>query len=202
MDRRSVVGQAIGSRGLLFESRKTEPQTTKTDRPGHILLRGLRFGIIVLSTAINYLDRQLRAAFAPALKNEFRLNNAIYALMARPAGTFIEQSRLNAGASAAVMVWSFASVATWITRAFAGLLGRRTLLGIAGATGIPSSRKANATYLRPAPLIAAVMAARFGWQFTFVVSGVLGLAWVPLVCVALSFTPLVGVGMPLADLAP
>ena len=77
------------------------------------------------------------------------------------------------------MVWSFASVATGFTRTFSGLLGCRTLLGIAEATGIPSSGKANATYLHPrelalgtginsigvslggilAPLIAAVMAA-------------------------------------------
>src|SRR5580658_2557204 len=174
-------------------------------------LRWLAIGIIVLSTAINYLDRQLLAAVAPALKSEFHLNNAgygriqsvfsiAYALIAPLAGMFIDKVGLNAGASAAVMVWSFASVATGFTRTFPGLLGCRTLLGIAEATGIPSSGKANATYLHPrelalgtginsigvslggilAPLVAAVMAARYGWRSTFVVCGVLGLAWLPL----------------------
>jgi ACS family hexuronate transporter-like MFS transporter len=174
-------------------------------------LRWLAIGIIVLSTAINYLDRQLLAAVAPALKSEFHLNSAgygriqsmfsiAYALMAPLAGMFIDRVGLNAGASTAVIVWSFASVATGFTRTFTGLLGCRTLLGIAEATGIPSSGKANATYLHPrelalgtginsigvslggilAPLIAAVMASRYGWRSTFVLCGVLGLAWVPL----------------------
>ena len=124
------------------------------------ILRWLAICIIVLSTAINYLDRQLLAAVAPALKSEFHLNNAgygriqsvfsiAYAFMAPFAGMFIDRVGLNAGASAAVMVWSFASVATGFTRTFSGLLGCRTLLGIAEATGIPSSGKANATYLHP-----------------------------------------------------
>lgn len=175
------------------------------------ILRWLAVGIIVLSTAINYLDRQLLAAIAPALKSEFHLNNAgygriqsvfsiAYALVAPFAGMFIDRVGLNAGASAAVIVWSFASVATGFTRTFAGLLGCRTLLGIAEATGIPSSGKANATYLHPqelalgtginsigvslggilAPVMAALLASTYGWRSTFVVCGVLGLAWVPL----------------------
>jgi ACS family hexuronate transporter-like MFS transporter len=175
------------------------------------ILRWLAITIVVLSTAINYLDRQLLAAVAPALKSEFHLNNAgygkiqsvfsiAYALMAPFAGMFIDRVGLNAGASAAVVVWSFASVATGFTRTFAGLLGCRTLLGIAEATGIPSSGKANAMYLHPhelalgtginsigvslggilAPVIAAFMASRYGWRSTFFVCGMLGLAWVPL----------------------
>src|SRR5580704_16265987 len=175
------------------------------------ILRWLAIGIIVLSTAINYLDRQLLAAVAPALKSEFHLNNAgygriqsafsiAYSFMAPFAGMFIDRVGLNAGASAAVMLWSFASVATGFTRTFSGLLGCRTLLGIAEATGIPSSGKANATYLHShelalgtginsigvslggilAPLIAGVMTTRYGWRSTFVVCGILGVVWVPL----------------------
>ena len=175
------------------------------------ILRWLAICIIVLSTAINYLDRQLLAAIAPALKSEFHLNNAgygriqsvfsiAYAFMAPFAGMFIDRVGLKTGASAAVIVWSFASVATGFTRTFSGLLGCRTLLGIAEATGIPSSGKANATYLHPhelalgtginsigvslggilAPVIAAMLAPLYGWRSTFVLCGVLGLAWVPL----------------------
>jgi ACS family hexuronate transporter-like MFS transporter len=174
-------------------------------------LRWLAIGTIVLSTAINYLDRQLLAAVAPALRSEFHLTNAgygkiqsafsiAYALMAPLAGIFIDRAGLNAGLSAAVMLWSFASVATGFTRTFPALLGCRTLLGVAEATGIPSSGKANATYLHPhelalgtginsigvslggilAPLIAAAMATRYGWRSAFVLCGILGMAWVPL----------------------
>ena len=174
-------------------------------------LRWLAVGMIVLSSTINYLDRQLLAAVAPALQAEFHLSNAdygsvqsvfslAYALVAPVAGIFVDRVGLNAGVSAAVMVWSVASVATGFTRGFPALLGARTVLGVAEAAGIPSSGKANATYLHSselalgtgingigvslggilAPPVAAALAPVYGWRSTFVVCGILGLAWIPL----------------------
>jgi MFS transporter, ACS family, aldohexuronate transporter len=174
-------------------------------------LRWLAIGMIVFSSMINYLDRQLLAALAPTLKSEFHLNNAqygqivsafsvVYGLVAPLAGALIDKVGLNTGITAAVMLWSFASAATGWTTTFPSLLACRSVLGVSEAAGIPASGKANATYLHPselalgtginqiglslgaifAPLLVAAMAPRYGWRSTFVLCGVIGLAWVPL----------------------
>lgn len=121
-------------------------------------LRWLAIGVFVLSTSLNYLDRQLLAALAPTLKTEFHLNNAqygqvqsvfsvAYAAMAPFAGWFVDFAGLNIGASVAVAVWSFAGVATALVASFGALLACRMVLGIAEAASIPSTGKANAVYL-------------------------------------------------------
>jgi ACS family hexuronate transporter-like MFS transporter len=120
--------------------------------------RWLAIGIFVLSSTLNYLDRQLLAALAPAIMGEFHLSNLqygqihsvfsiVYALMAPLAGLFIDRVGLNAGVSISVVVWSIASAATGLTHTFAALLGCRTGLGVAEAAGIPAAGKATAVYL-------------------------------------------------------
>src|SRR5579883_1521429 len=121
-------------------------------------LRWLAIGVFVLSTSLNYLDRQLLAALAPALKAEFHLNNAqygqiqsvfsiAYAVVAPFAGWFVDFAGLNLGASVAVAVWSIAGIATAFAPSFAALLACRMALGVAEAANIPSTGKANAAYL-------------------------------------------------------
>jgi len=121
-------------------------------------LRWLAIGVFVLSTSLNYLDRQLLAALAPTLKAEFHLNNAqygqvqsvfsiAYAAVAPFAGWFVDFAGLSIGASIAVAVWSIASAATALLTSFGGLLAARTVLGVAEAASIPSTGKANAAYL-------------------------------------------------------
>jgi len=123
-------------------------------------LRWLAIGIFLLSSSLNYLDRQLLAAIAPTLKLEFHLNNAqygqiqsvffiVYALVAPFAGWFIDAAGLTLGSSIAVTVWSLAGAATAALSSFSGLLACRTVLGAAEAAGVPSAGKANATYLAP-----------------------------------------------------
>jgi len=125
--------------------------------------RWVAIGIFILSSSLNYLDRQLVAALAPTLRSEFRLNNTeygqilsvfaiVYALVAPAAGWFIDRVGLNLGAGVAVAVWSMAGAATAWTRSFSGLLMCRTALGAAEAAGIPAAGKANATYLEPREL--------------------------------------------------
>jgi MFS transporter, ACS family, hexuronate transporter len=174
-------------------------------------LRWLAIGMIVLSSSINYLDRQLLAAVAPSIQSEFYLNNAhygqvvsafsiVYGIMAPLAGAFIDRVGLNAGVSSAVALWSLASIGTGFVRTFPALLTTRAVLGMAESAGIPNSGKANATYLKSselafgtgmnqigislgaiaAPLIMATLAPRYGWRSGFILSGVLGLAWIPL----------------------
>ncbi|HEY6342355.1 MAG TPA: MFS transporter [Bryobacteraceae bacterium] len=174
-------------------------------------MRWLAVGVFILSTSLNYLDRQLLAAVAPTLKSEFHLNNAqygqvqsifslAYALVAPFAGWFVDFAGLTLGTGIAVTIWSLAGAATAVLKGFPGLLACRTVLGIAEAASIPSTGKANATYLAShelalgtalnnvglslgaiaAPLIVAAMAPRYGWRSTFAVCGAGGLLWIPL----------------------
>jgi MFS transporter, ACS family, hexuronate transporter len=99
-----------------------------------------------------------------------------------------------------VAVWSLAGAATAVLKGFSGLLACRTVLGVAEAASIPSTGKANATYLAShelalgtalnnvglslgsiaAPLIVAAMAPRYGWRSTFAICGAGGSLWIPL----------------------
>jgi ACS family hexuronate transporter-like MFS transporter len=128
--------------------------------PLRIPLRWIAIGVFLLSSALNYLDRQLLAALAPTLRGEFELSNqqygllvsafaVVYALVAPAAGWFIDRVGLNLGAATAVALWSLAGTATAWTRSFAGLLACRTALGAAEAAGIPAAGKATATFLEP-----------------------------------------------------
>ena len=128
-----------------------------------IPLRWIAVGVFVLSSSLNYLDRQLLAALAPTVRGEFQLSNEqyglvissfsiVYAVVAPAAGWFIDRVGLNLGAGIAVALWSLAGSATAWTRSFSGLLACRTVLGAAEAAGIPAAGKANAAYLEPREL--------------------------------------------------
>jgi ACS family hexuronate transporter-like MFS transporter len=123
--------------------------------------RWLVLAIFVLSSAINYLDRQTLATLAPVLRGEFHLSNAEYGLIltafsityaaAAPlAGMLIDRVGLNRGITIAVSLWSCAGIATGLTRGLGGLVGCRAALGAAEAAGIPGAGKAIHQYLRPA----------------------------------------------------
>jgi ACS family hexuronate transporter-like MFS transporter len=175
-----------------------------------VRLRWLVLGVFVLSSTINYLDRQTLAALAPVLQREFQLSreqygwmlgafSATYAACAPFAGILIDRVGLNRGISAAVGVWSCAGIATGFTSGLGGLVGCRVVLGAAEAGGVPAAGKAIHQYLRPAeralgnalnqagisvgamlaPPLAAWFAVTRGWRAAFVVTGALGLAWIP-----------------------
>jgi MFS transporter, ACS family, hexuronate transporter len=123
-------------------------------------LRWLVLGVFVLSSALNYLDRQLLPALAPDLHGRFGLSNAdyglvlaafsiVYAASAPLAGIFIDRVGLNRGVSLAVGLWSAAGIATGYVRGLTGLVACRAVLGLAQAGGVPAAGKAIAKYLRP-----------------------------------------------------
>ena len=130
---------------------------------GHLQMTRLRWvvlGVFVLSSGLNYLDRQLLPALAPGLRDRLGLSNAdyglilaafsiTYAVSAPLAGWFIDRVGLNLGVSLAVGLWSLAGATTGFTRGLGGLLACRALLGIAQAGGVPAAGKAIAKYLRP-----------------------------------------------------
>jgi ACS family hexuronate transporter-like MFS transporter len=176
-----------------------------------IALRWWVLGIFVLSSAINYLDRQTLATLAPPLRQEFHLSYAEYGLIltafsityaacAPFAGLLIDRIGLHRAIALAIAVWSAASIATGLTTGLASLVVCRAVLGIAEAAGIPAAGKAIHQYLPPperalgnavnqmgvslglilAPPLATWIAIRHGWRAAFIVTGVLGLVWIPL----------------------
>ena len=93
--------------------------------------RWLVLAVFVLSSAINYLDRQTLATLAPVLRAEFHLSNAQYGLIltafsityaasAPFAGMLIDRIGLNRAISLAVGLWSCAGIATGFTRGLGG----------------------------------------------------------------------------------
>ena len=87
--------------------------------PPRIPLRWIAVGVFVLSSSLNYMDRQLLAALAPTLRGEFQWTNQqyglvvsafamVYALAAPAAGWFIDRVGLNRGATISVALWSLA----------------------------------------------------------------------------------------------
>jgi MFS transporter, ACS family, hexuronate transporter len=117
--------------------------------------------VFVLSSAINYLDRQSLATLAPLLRADFHLSreqygwilgafSITYAASAPFAGIIVDRIGLNRGISLAVGLWSAAGIATGFSTGLGGLVGCRAVLGIAEAGGIPSAGKAIHTYLAAA----------------------------------------------------
>lgn len=184
----------------------------KADRlPALSSYRWLVLTVFVLSSAINYLDRQTLAALAPMIEAEFHLSrtqfgwilgvfSATYAASAPFAGLLIDRIGLTRAVSLVVGVWSCAGISTGFTQGLRGLMGCRVVLGAAEAGGIPAAGKAIHQYLRPseralgnavnqagvslgaivAPPLAAWIALTRGWRSAFVITGILGLAWIPL----------------------
>jgi len=129
----------------------------------HARFRWLAISVFVLSYGLNYLDRQLLAAVAPAVKSEFQLTNEQYGMIlsvfsivypasSPAAGLLVDRIGLNLGATLAVALWSLAGMATGFVSTFRGLLGCRVVLGDAEAAGMPCIVKANALYLPPREL--------------------------------------------------
>jgi ACS family hexuronate transporter-like MFS transporter len=123
-----------------------------------------------------------------------------YAVAAPFAGLLIDRIGLNRAISLAVGVWSVAGIWTGFTRGLGGLLGCRGVLGMSEAAGIPGAGKAIHRYLLPAeraignalnqagvslglilaPPLATWIAMHYGWRQAFVITGSLGLLWIPL----------------------
>jgi ACS family hexuronate transporter-like MFS transporter len=125
-----------------------------------IPLRWAAIGVFLFSSALNYLDRQMFAALAPSIGQEFHLTNEqyglfisafslIYALSSPVVGLFIDRTGLDSGISVCVGVWSLATMVTGWVGSFSGLIASRALLGLAQAGGVPASGKSYATYLPP-----------------------------------------------------
>jgi ACS family hexuronate transporter-like MFS transporter len=127
--------------------------------------------------------------------------NAPYAVVAPFAGLLIDAIGLTRAISLALALWSCAGIATGLTHGVASLFVCRVVLGIAEAAGIPAAGKAIVTWMKPGeraighamnqaavslgsmlayPLATFVAYYWGGWRMAFIVTGSLGLLWIPL----------------------
>ncbi len=120
--------------------------------------RWLVMGVFVISSALNYLDRQILAQLAPILKSDLQLTDQqygwllsafaiFYAVSAPCAGWLLDRLGLTRGMSVAVGFWSLAGLATGLTTGFWSLVACRSALAVGEAAGIPGSAKASRIYL-------------------------------------------------------
>jgi ACS family hexuronate transporter-like MFS transporter len=202
-------------------------------RGGHY--RWLICGLLLLSTTINYIDRQVIGILKPTLVQEFgwsdeRTYSAIvfafqlaYAIGLVLGGRFIDRVGLRIGFTVAVVLWSLAaaghafadsitgltlpalvidakigfSVIT-LTGAAAGFALMRFLLGLGEAANFPASIKTVAEWFPKkeralatgifnsgsnlgallTPLIVPWVTLRWGWEWAFLGTGLVGLLWV------------------------
>jgi MFS transporter, ACS family, hexuronate transporter len=123
-----------------------------------------------------------------------------YALASPFVGYLLDGYGLDRVIAGAVAVWSLAGMATGFARSLPGLVLCRIGLGLGEAGGIPAVAKAGAMYLPPeeralgsalgqagitvgavlAPFVATGLAVTHGWRAPFLITGALGLLWVPL----------------------
>jgi ACS family hexuronate transporter-like MFS transporter len=122
--------------------------------------RWIAVAFFVLSSALNYLDRQLLSALSPEIRAEFHWSledfgrvvsyfSLIYAAAAPLMGLVIDRIGLNRGVTLAVGGWSLATMAHAGIQGIGGLIGARLLLGVTQGGGIPAAGKAMSTYLQP-----------------------------------------------------
>jgi len=123
-------------------------------------LRWVAVGVFVLSSSLNFLDRNLLAALAPAIEREFHTDDQgygflvaafslAYALSSPLAGYLLDRFGLNRVTQVLVGWWSAASILTGLARNFAGLAACRIGLGIGESGGIPAVAKMGALHLPP-----------------------------------------------------
>jgi ACS family hexuronate transporter-like MFS transporter len=165
--------------------------------------------VLLFSSTLNFLDRQLLAALAPSLKTEFGLSNQQYGglisafslpyMIVTPfAGMLVDRIGLNFAVTLAVGLWSIAGALTGLSRTFAALQWCRAGLGFSEAASIPCASKGTALYLEQrewglgtasaavgitlgsiAAPLVVVALSPFGWRAVFVICGSLGFIWIP-----------------------
>jgi ACS family hexuronate transporter-like MFS transporter len=125
-------------------------------------LRWVAVLVFVLSSVLNYLDRQVLATMADIwrLHPEFPFGYEEYGLLlsvfsiayaaAAPfMGWFLDRVGLNRGITISVALWAVASAGTGMAHGMTGLLVWRAVLGVAEAAGISAVGKVIGMYLLP-----------------------------------------------------
>ena len=173
-------------------------------------LRWVAVSVFIVSSTLNFLDRQLLAALAPLIMAEFRFNQTrygwlissfsiAYAMSSLMAGWLLDRFGINRTMPAAVAWWSAAAASTGLAGGFGALAVSRAALGVGESAAVPAVGKLNGIYLKPEEraMGAALnqvgislgmglapawigIAYMYSWRAPFVIVGLLSLLWIPL----------------------
>lgn len=173
-------------------------------------LRWWMMGLLMLGSVINYLTRSTLGVAAPTVLQDLEISTQQYswilsgfqvAIMLQPiCGYVMDTVGLKIGFAIFAAAWSFISMAHGLAGSWQALFGLRALLGFAEGSANPAGMKATSEWfpaterglaggffnmgaslgsMLAAPLVAWAILA-YNWQFAFVLTGVLGLAWLAL----------------------
>ncbi len=165
------------------------------------------FSMMLVST-ISYIDRNTLALLAPTILREAHLSNEQYGfiissfsvayMLGNPLwGYVLDRIGVRAGMTAAVSIWTFASVAHVFAFGFRGFAVARAVLGFGEGATFPGSLRTVVQTLRPeqrsrgiavaysggslgaviTPVIITPIAAMWGWRGAFWATGAVGAAW-------------------------
>ena len=125
-------------------------------------LRWVALLVFILSSVLNYLDRQILATMVdiwrsrpefPFTYSDYGLLLAVfsiaYAVSAPFMGWFLDRAGLNRGISVSVALWAVASAGTGLSHGMTELLFWRAILGVAEAAGVSAVGKVIGMYLLP-----------------------------------------------------
>src|SRR5579872_1675254 len=163
---------------------------------------------MMLVSTISYIDRNTLALLAPTILRDTGLSNQQYGfiisafsiayMLANPAwGWILDRIGVRKGLTAAVSLWTLASVAHAFAAGFRSFGAARAILGFGeGATfpgslrtvvqtlpveqrsrGIAISYSGGSLGALVTPIIVTPVAARFGWTGAFWFTGAVGAAW-------------------------
>jgi MFS transporter, ACS family, hexuronate transporter len=173
-------------------------------------LRWWMIGLLMLGSIINYLTRSTLAVAAPTLMKQLSLTAQEYSwivaafqatIMLQPiCGYVLDVVGLKFGFAIFAIGWSLINMAHGLAQSWQGFAVLRGLLGFAEGCANPAGMKATAEWfpakerglagglfnigasagsmLAP-PLVAWAILA-YNWQAAFVITGIVGLAWVAL----------------------
>jgi ACS family hexuronate transporter-like MFS transporter len=167
-------------------------------------------GLLMLGSIINYLTRATLAVAAPSVLKDLDIATQQYswilsafqfAIMLQPlCGYVMDSIGLKLGFAIFAIAWSFVSMAHGLANNWQALFGLRALLGFAEGSANPAGMKATSEWfpaaerglaggffnmgaslgsMLAAPLVAWAILTH-SWQFAFVLTGVIGFAWVAL----------------------
>jgi MFS transporter, ACS family, aldohexuronate transporter len=173
-------------------------------------LRWWMISLLMIGSIVNYLTRSTLGVAAPTVLKDLHISEQQYswilsafqfAIMLQPiCGFVMDTIGLKIGFAIFATAWSFTSMAHGLAGSWQTLFGLRALLGFAEGSANPAGMKATSEWfpaterglaggvfnmgaslgsMLAAPLVAWAILTH-SWQFAFVLTGVIGLAWVAL----------------------
>jgi ACS family hexuronate transporter-like MFS transporter len=165
------------------------------------------FSMMLVST-ISYIDRNTLALLAPTILRDTHLSNQQYGfiisafsiayMLGNPLwGIILDRVGLRTGMTAAVSIWTLASVSHVFAFGFSGFAAARAVLGFGEGATFPGSLRTVVQTLPPeqrsrgiaisysggslgamiTPVIITPIAALWGWRGAFLATGAVGAAW-------------------------